>query len=150
MKLPLDLDLCTQESLLEWINGLDVTLDIQELDRYPSRPLIFSDYSNDPPLITIYHYLPMENWLNLMSQRSVGYYGPWYCLHIAYRLYFYLEFNGLFEIERKWYHDLFGGLETIEARAYRFTKDFLGTLRHPSRFDSQVRLAFQPGVTPLS
>lgn len=145
MDLPLDRDLQTPESLLKWIRELDVQLDIRELNSYPSRPLIFSDYLFDPPTIVIYRYLPLEDWLNLTSQRCVGYYGPWYFLHIAFRLYYHLEFNGLFEIERKWRHRLTGRLDSVESRAYQFVREVLGTLRHPSRFDAQVARSYQPG-----
>lgn len=147
MDLPLDRDLQTPESLLEWIDKLGVHLDIREFNSYPARPLVFSDYIFDPPSIAIYRYLPLDDWLNLVSQRSVGYYGPWYFLHIAYRLYYHLEMTGLFEIERKWYHHYLGQLDTIEARAYRFVRDILGTLRHPARFDAQVERYYQPGGT---
>lgn len=144
MELPLDRDLQTPESILAWIREIGVRLDIRELDKYPGRPLIFSQYDYDPPVITIYRYRPLEDWLNLMSQRTVGYYGPWYFLHIAFRLYFHLEMHGLYEIERKWYHRCLSRLDTLEARAYRFTRELLGTLHHPSRFDAQIGRSFQP------
>ncbi len=147
MELPLDRNLQTPESILEWLDELDVILDLREVDAYPSRPLVFSDYILEPPAIIIFRYLPMEDWLNLMCQRSVGYFGPWYFLHITHRLYYHLEMNGLFEIERKWHHRLWGTLDTLEARAYRFTREILGTLHHPARFDQQVENAFKPGIT---
>ncbi|MGC9328271.1 MAG: hypothetical protein ACP5I1_11600 [Candidatus Hinthialibacter sp.] len=146
MDLPLDPDLQTPESILQWIGELNVRLDIRQLNSYPARPLVFSDYILEPPAIVIYRYLPMEDWLNLMCQRSVGYYGPWYFLPITHRLYYHLELNGLFEIERKWHHRCFGRLETLEDRAHRFVKEILGLLSHPSKFDVQVNRAFQPGV----
>ncbi len=145
MELPLDRDLRTPDSILAWIKELGVQMDIRELNGFPSRPLVFSEYRYDPPTIIIFRYLPMEDWLNLMSQRSVGYYGPWFFLYIAYRLYFHLEMHGLYEIERRWYHRCFGQLDTIEDRAYRFVREILGTLTHPLQFEIQVNRAFQPG-----
>lgn len=150
MQLPYDTDLQVPESLIEWIDSQDVVLDIREIEGYPQRPLIFSSYQYEPPTITIYRYLPMEDWLNLMSQQQVGYYGPWYYLHVAYRFYFYLEMNGLFEIERKWYHILFGLLNTIEKRANRFVQDMLQTQHSPDRFDKSVVRSFIPGVTQFT
>ncbi|RJP19297.1 MAG: hypothetical protein C4527_27350 [Candidatus Omnitrophota bacterium] len=148
LPLPFDRELVTPESLLEWIEELNVKLDIVELDRYASRPLVFSEYRFDPPTIIIYRYLPMEDWLNLISQQYVGYYGPWYFLHIAQRLYDHLELNGLYEIERKWYHRFFGRLASIEERSHRFAQQFLGTLFSPTRFDEVVERSFRPQPGP--
>lgn len=145
MELSLDRDLQNPESILARIEELNVRLEVRELDAYPARPLIFSHYQYEPPTITIYRYRLLEDWLNLTSQRVVGYYGPWYFLHIAYQLYHHLEMNGLFEIERKWYHRCVGRLDTIESRAYQFVREVLRTLHHPARFDEQVRRSFQPG-----
>ncbi len=144
MKLPYDPDLQKPEALLDWIKDMEVEIDIQTLDRYPTPPLVFSEYYYDPPQITIYRYLPMEDWLNLMSQHYAGYYGPWYFLHIAYRFYFHLEMNGDYEVPRTWLHQLFGVRNTIEKRAYYFTHKTLGTLFPPQRFDGAVERCFQP------
>lgn len=146
MHLPYDPDLQIPDSLIEWIETQGVTLDIREIDGYPQRPLIFSAYQLEPPVITIYRYRMMEDWLNLMSQQQVGYYGPWYYLHVAYRFYFHLEMNGLFEIDRTWFHNLFGLNNTIEKRAYRFVRDTLHTQHHPERFDRGVEISFRPGT----
>ncbi len=146
MQLPYDRDLQIPDSLIEWIESQGVTLDIREIEGYPQRPLIFSDYQLEPPVITIYRYRPMEDWLNLMSQQQVGYYGPWYYLHAAYRFYFHLEMNGLFEIDRTWFHNLFGLNNTIEKRAHRFVRDTLHTLHPPERFDRIVEKSFRPGI----
>lgn len=145
MHLPYDDDLLSPEALEDWVRELNVLLDLREMSGYPSRPLIFSQYRLDPPAITVYRYPLMEDWLNLMSQHHAGYYGPWYSLHIAFRLYFHLELSGLYEIERKWYHSLFGRLSTIDDRAYLFTRQILGTNQHPRRFDDFVEKSFRPG-----
>jgi len=145
MDLPLDEELLTPESLAAWIRHLGIRLDLRELDALPARPLVFSEYRLEPPTIVIYRYQPLEEWLNLICQRHVGYYGPWYFLHAAYRLYFHLELNGLYEIERKWHHRCFHRLGTLEERAYRFTREILGTQHDPARFDREVEKGFQPG-----
>ncbi len=144
LKLPFDQDLVNPQSIIEWIEELGIDLDIQELDYYPSLPVIFSEYKYDPAAIIIYRYLPMEDWLNLISQQQVGYYGPWYFLHITHRIYYHLELHGLYEIERYWYHRLFGSLSTLEERAYCFTREILDTLFSPKRFDQAVERSFQP------
>ena len=146
MLLPYDRDLQTPQGILEWIQELGVVLDIRDIDGYPSRPLLFSEYRIEPPTIVIFRYLPMEDWLNTMSQQQVGYFGPWYFLPIVQRLYEHLELNGLFEIERRWHHRLFGRLSTLEERACRFTQDFLNTLHPPSKFDETVERSFRPGA----
>lgn len=146
MDLPLDYELNTPESILQWIEELGVTLQIHTLNRYPDRPILLSSYRYEPPMIHIYRYEPLEEWLNLMSQRRIGYYGPWYFIHIGYRLYYHLELNGIYSIEPKWYHRLFGELNTIDKRAWIFTKEILGTLHDPERFDKEVEKAFQPGI----
>ncbi len=142
--LPFDREIETPESIVEWIEELGITLDIREIDRYATRPLLLSKYQFEPPVITIYRYLPMEEWLNLISQQQVGYYGPWYFLHIAQRLYEHLELNGLYEVERRWYHRLFGSLSTIEERASYFSKEFLGTVRSPQIFDEILERSYRP------
>ncbi len=148
MKLPYDTDLQNPEGLLEWLKELDIEVDIRELEEYPSRPLVFSDYQLEPPKIIIYRYKPLDDWLNLVCQHQTGYYGPWYFLHIVYQLYILFELNGYYEIERKWYHHLFGTLSTMEKRAYRFVRNILGTLHPPQRFDETVEQSFRPGYIP--
>lgn len=144
--LPLERDLKNPESLLEWVDELGVELDMREVDGFPSRPLVLSDYRMSGPVIVIYRYLPMEDWFNLLSQHHVGFYGPWYCLHIAHRLYYHLELSGEYEIPRQWYHRMLGMLVTIEDRAYHFTREVLGTLHSPRRFDQALEKAFQPAT----
>ena len=119
-------------------------MDIREINEYPKRPLIFSNYQLDPPTIIIYRYLPAENWLNLLSQHTIHYYGPWYYLFVAFRFYFHLEINGYYEIERKWHHHLFGKLCTLEERAYHFTQQVLGTLHSLERFEEAVEKSYKP------
>ncbi|MEW6234464.1 MAG: hypothetical protein AB1656_03685, partial [Candidatus Omnitrophota bacterium] len=127
-----------------WIRQLGLEVDIQELDRCPVRPFILSEYQLSPPKIIVYRYLPIEDCLNLTSQHAAGYYGPWYFLHIAYQFYFHLELNGFYELERRWFHRLFGLIGSIEDRAYRFSKNILGTLHSPKRFDDAVEQSFRP------
>ena len=146
MLLPYDRELTQPESLLEWVNELGVKLEILEIDGYPSRPLIFSKYQLSGPSIVIYRYLPMEDWLNLMCQQYVGFYGPWYFLHLAHRIYDHLELSGLFELKRSWWQVLFGRLSSTEERAYRFTQQILGTLHSPMRFDEVVERGFRPAA----
>lgn len=147
MKLPYDDELLSQEALDDWLRELGVEVEIRECGGYPARPPVFSEYRLEPPQIIVYRYPLMEDWLNLMSQHHAGYYGPWYYLHIAFRLYFHLEMNGLFEIERKWYHQLFGQLTSLEDRAYHFTKSILGTMHNPRKFDETVEKSFRPGFS---
>ncbi len=144
MQLLYDRDIETPESLLEWVKETGVTLVMEERGRYPTRPLLFSEYQYDPPTIRVYRYLPMEEWLNLMCQHHVGYYGPWYCLHVAFRFYYHLEMYGLYEIERSWFQRLFGKLDTLDERAYLFAKQVLGALHSPARFDAVVEQSFRP------
>lgn len=144
MMLPYDDELTTPESLLALIGQEDVSLDIREIDDYPRRPLVFSEYFLDPPTIVVYRYLPAEKWMNLLCQQTVNYYGNWYYLHIAYRFYYYLEINDLYTVKGKWYHWLFGGLETLDERAYYFTQHILGTLHSPRKFDEAVERSYYP------
>lgn len=119
-------------------------MDIREIDEYPKRPLIFSQYQLEPPTIIIYRYLPAEQWLNLLCQQTIYYYGPWYYLHIAFRFYFHLEINGYYEIERKWHQYLFGKLSSLEERAYFFTQQILGTRHSPEQFDEAIEKSYRP------
>lgn len=145
MLLPFDRDLVDPEPLLEWIGELGVAVEFERLDRYPRRPLILSSYQHEPPLIRIYQYLPVEDQFNLICQRQAGYYGPWFCLHLAYRLYYYLETEDLYELPLDWRSRLFGGMQSLDERAYAFAKDLLGCRYNPARFDSYLDSCFQPG-----
>lgn len=144
MHLPYDRELNQPESLVEWIAELGVELDIREIDDYPKRPLIFSEYRLAGPKIVIYRYLPLEDWLNMLAQNQIGFYAPWYYLHIAHQLYFHLEASGEYEIERGFFDQLFGSLSTIEDRANLFTKQVLGTLRNPGLYYKIVEQSFKP------
>lgn len=143
--LPYDRELEDPAALVEWIKEEGVRLDIREMPGYPTVPLHFSEYHDEPPTIVVFRYSLMDDWLNMVCQTRVGYYGPWYFLHVAYYFYFYLELNGRYEIERKWYHQIFGALSTIEDRAYHFARIILGTLHHPRKFDEMVITSFRPG-----
>lgn len=144
MDLPYDPDLVHPEALLEWIGETDVEHQLLEIDQYPRRPLLLSDYRLDPPRIRVYRYLPIEDWLNLACQRQAGFYGPWYYLHLAFRFYCHLEINGMYEVERKWFHRLLGRLSSLEDRAYHFTQTILETRFPPHRFDQFVERSFIP------
>lgn len=146
MILPYDDHLLSPESLLAWVKQEGVILDIRTLEGYPQRPLLFSEYLLEPPTIIIYRYPAAEPWLNLLSQHTVQYYGPWYFLHIAFRFYCHLEMNGHYEIERTWRHRLFGRLSTLDERAYSFTQKILGTLKNPLEFDVAIEKSYHPGV----
>lgn len=144
MQLPYDRELNHPESLLEWVNELDVKLDIREIEGYPKRPLIFSEYRLAGPTIIIYRYLPLEDWLNMLAQHQTGFYGPWYYLHLAHQFYFHLEASGEYEIERGFFNQLTGSLSTIDERACLFTKRVLGTLHNPAKFYEMVEQSFKP------
>ncbi len=144
MLLPYDRELQEPESLLEWIDELPVQLEIKEIDDYPKRPLIFSEYRLAGPAIVIYRYLPLEDWLNMLAQQYVGFYGNWYYLHIAYQLYFHLETSGEYEIKRGILDYLMGSLSTLEDRAHAFTRQVLGTLHNPAKYYEMVEKSFRP------
>ncbi|MDX9753286.1 MAG: hypothetical protein RBU29_04955 [bacterium] len=144
MLLPYDEELQNPESLIAWVQDEGARLDLLEIDDYPKRPLLFSEYRLEPPTITVYRYLPAEPWLNLLCQHSIQYYGPWYSIFIAYRFYFYLELNGLYEIERTWRDRLWGHLASLEDRAFHFTQQILGTLHNPIRFEQAIEKSYQP------
>lgn len=148
--LPYDRELNQAESLVEWVKELNVGLDIKEIDGYPQRPLTFSEYRFAGPTIIIHRYMPMEDWLNMLAQNQIGFYAPWYYLHIAHKLYFHLEASGEYEIERGFFDQLFGSLSTIEERAHLFTKRVLGTLHNPSKFYQMVEQSFKPQTWDVS
>jgi hypothetical protein len=146
MLLPYDDELHNPESLLTWVEKEGAILDIREIDAYPTRPLLFSEYLLEPPTIVVYRYLPAEKWMNLLCQQSISYYGAWYYLAIAHQLYYHLEITGRYEIERTWYNRLFGKLSSLEERAYHFTQMILGTLHNPRQFLDAIEQSYKPGV----
>ncbi|MDP8245118.1 MAG: hypothetical protein P9L94_13625 [Candidatus Hinthialibacter antarcticus] len=145
--LPFDRDLVNPEGLLQWIKELGIEVEFSDSDQYPRRPVMFSAYQMEPPRIRIYRYSTVEEQFNLISQQQAGYYGPWYCLHLAFRLYFHLEINGMYETPRSWRHKLFGGMESLEERAYAFAHELLGCRYNPARFDYYIDKALEPGGT---
>mgnify|MGYP006271456763 CR=1 FL=1 len=144
--LPYDHELVEPEAVYELMHECGIEAEIIERDEYPRRPIFLSDYQLDPPRIHVYRYQPLDDWLNWASQQQVGFYGPWYYLHITYRFYFHLEMTGLYEVERNWKDRLLGRLATLEDRAYAFTQVLLGTRYSPERFDRFVEKSFRPGL----
>ncbi|MBI1387997.1 MAG: hypothetical protein GC154_06075 [bacterium] len=147
MNLPYDGDLVNPDSLIEWIEESGVGVEFHQNEQFPRSPVLLSEYRVEPPTIHIYRYPLIEDRMNLICQQQAGYFGPWYCLHLAFRFYFHLELSGEYEIERSWRDRLFGGLASLDERAYAFTQNLLSTRYNPARFDVYLERSLTPGAT---